>query len=66
MLILKHITGGAEKENAVNYLTKQPPPADEYYYEDDSYPVNEQTRGFGPKTQAPIKKFGAKVKKVMV
>ena len=27
--ILKHITGGAEKVNAVNYLTEPPPPEDE-------------------------------------
>ena len=25
-LVLKHITGGAEKINAVNYLSKPPPP----------------------------------------
>ena len=35
-LVLKHITGGAEKINAVNYLSKSPPPNDEFYYEEDS------------------------------
>ena len=45
-LVLKHVTWGAEKVNAVNYLSKQPPPIDEYYYEEDSYAVNKQTRGF--------------------
>ena len=29
-LILKHVTGGAEKINAVNYLSKPPPQNDEY------------------------------------
>ena len=38
-LVLKHVTGGAEKINAVNYLPKPPPP-------EDSYVVNEQTGGF--------------------
>ena len=40
-LVLKHITGGAEKKNAVNYLPKPPPPNDECHYEEDSYAVNE-------------------------
>ena len=31
-LVLKHITGGAEKRSAVNYLSKPPPPNDEFYY----------------------------------
>ena len=38
-LVLKDITGGEEKINAVNYLPKPPPP-------EDSYVVNEQTGGF--------------------
>ena len=45
-LVLKHITGGAEKINAVNYLPKPPPPNDECYYAEDSYALNKQTRGF--------------------
>ena len=40
-LVLKHVTRGAEKMNAVNYLDKPPPPNDECYYEEDSYVVNE-------------------------
>ena len=31
-LVLKHVFGGAEKINAVNYLAKPPPPNDEGYY----------------------------------
>ena len=31
-LVLKHVTGGAEKINAVNYLAKPPLPNDECYY----------------------------------
>ena len=37
---------GVEKINAVNYLSKPPPPNDECYYAEDSYAVNEQMRGF--------------------
>ena len=40
-LVLKHVTGGAEQINAVNYLCKQPPQNNECYYEDDSNAVNE-------------------------
>ena len=47
-LVLKHVTRGAEKINAVNYLAKPPPPNDECYYEEDSYAVNEQMGDFRP------------------
>ena len=50
-LVLKHITSGAEKINAVNYLSKPPPPNDKCYYEDNSYAVNEQTGGFRSSAQ---------------
>ena len=50
-LVLKHVTRGAKKVNAVNYFTKPSPPVDEYYYEEDSYSVNEQTGGFWPNAQ---------------
>ena len=53
-LVLKHITGGAEKINAVNYLLKPPPLKDECYYAEDSYAVNEQTGGFRPSAQGSI------------
>ena len=45
-LELKHVTGGAKKINAVNYLAKPPPPNDECYYAEDTYLVNEKTGGF--------------------
>ena len=45
-LVLKHVTGGAEKINAVNYLSKPPPPNDECYYVENFYAVNELTGGF--------------------
>ena len=41
--VLKHVTGGAEKINAVNYLAKPPPPIDECYYAEETYAVNEDT-----------------------
>ena len=50
-LVLKHVTRGAEKINAVNYLSKPPPLNDECYYAEDTYAVNEQTGGFRPSTQ---------------
>ena len=50
-LVLKHVIGGAEKVNAVNYLTKPSPPTYDFYYEEDSYVVNEQTGGFRPNAQ---------------
>ena len=40
-LVLKHVTRGAEKINAVNYLAKPPPPNDECYYAEDTYAENE-------------------------
>ena len=55
-LVLKHITGGAEKINAVNNLPKPPPPNDECYYVEDSYAVNEKTGGF--LTECPRLKSG--------
>ena len=42
-LVLKHVSVGIEKVNAVNYFVKPHPPADEYYYEEDTYVVNGQT-----------------------
>ena len=50
-LVLKHITRGAKKISAVNYLSKPPPPNDECYYAEDSYVVNEKTGGFRPNAQ---------------
>ena len=51
MLVLNHVTGGTEKVNAVNYLTKPPQLVDDYYYEEDTYAVNDQMVGFLPKGQ---------------
>ena len=50
-LVLKHVTGGVEKINAVNYLAKPPPPNDECYYAEDTYAVNEQAGGFRQSAQ---------------
>ena len=47
--VLKHVTRGAEKIIAVNYMAKPPPPNDECNYAKDTYAVNEQTRGFPSK-----------------
>ena len=49
-LVLKHDTGEAEKVNVVNYLTKPPLLVDEYYYEEDTYVVKDQTGGFQTNT----------------
>ena len=54
-LVLKHVTGGAEKINADNYLSKPPPQNDECYYGEDSYAVNEQTGCFRPSAQGSNK-----------
>ena len=51
--LLKHVTWGVEKVNAVNYLSRPPVPTDEYYYEKDSYVVNDQTVGFRSNAQGP-------------
>ena len=61
-LVLKHVTRGVEKINAVNYLAKPPLPNDKCYYEEDSYAVNEQTGGFRPSAQRLIRITGTKVK----
>lgn len=45
-LVLKHVSRGTGKVVLVNYLSKKPPLADEYYYEEDIYGFNDQTRGF--------------------
>ena len=49
--VWKHIIGGAEKINTVNYLSKLPPPNDGCYYVKDFYAVIEQTRDFRPSAQ---------------
>ena len=49
--VLKHVTRGAEKVNAMKYFTTQPPLVDEYYYEEDNYVVNDQIGGFQPNAQ---------------
>ena len=45
-LVLRHVSGGTEKVNAVNYLTRTSPPAEKYYYVEDGCVVNDETGGF--------------------
>ena len=65
-LVLKHVTGGAEKVNAANYLKKLPPPADEYYYEEDTYALNDRTGVSDQISKSPIKRIGVNVKEINV
>ena len=51
VLVLKHLTGGEERINVVNYFAKPPSPNDECYYAEDTYAVNEQTGGFRQSAQ---------------
>ena len=45
-LVLKHVTGGAKKINAVNFLSKPPPQNEECYYEENFYGVIKHTDNF--------------------
>lgn len=66
-LVLKHVSRGTGKVVLVNYLSKKPPLADEYYYEEDIYGFNDQTRGFWLNAQGLNQgKIGAKVKETKV
>ena len=65
-LVLKNFIGVAEKVNAVNYLSKQPPPSDKYYHEEDSYALNEQMGFFYQMPKAPIRIIGSKVREIEV
>ena len=65
-MVLKHVTGGAEKINAVKYLAKPPPPNDECYYAEDTFAVNEQTGGFQPSAQGSNQENGRQVKETKV
>ena len=51
-LVLKHVSEGTKKVNAVNYLNKPPLPSNEYNYEGDTYAVNDQMGGF--RSNAPV------------
>ena len=61
-MVLKHVTGGAEKINAVNYLSKPQPPNDKCYYAEETYAVNEQTGVSDRAPKAQIRIISAKVK----
>ena len=65
-LVFKHVNGGAQKVNKVNYLTIPPLPADEYYYEEKTYVVYEQTVVSDQTPKAPIRKIGVKVMETKV
>ncbi|XP_015081333.1 uncharacterized protein LOC107024936 [Solanum pennellii] len=55
------MVGGAEKVNAVYYLTKPPLSVDEYYYNEDDYAVNDQTEVFDKTSKALIRRIAVKV-----
>ena len=40
-LVLKHVSVSAKKVNTMNYSTKPPWTVDEYYYDEDTYIVND-------------------------
>lgn len=61
-LVMKHVSGGTEKVNAVNCLTKTPPSAKEYYYEEDAYAVKNKLEVFGQMPKFPTRISVAKVK----
>ena len=65
-LVLKHVDGGAEKVNAVKYLSKPPLLNDGYYYEEDSYAVNDQTGVSDRTPKAPMRRIGANIKETKV
>lgn len=44
-LVLNHVCGGVEKVNAMNYLSRTPPPSQLCYDVEDAYAVNDQTLG---------------------
>uniref|UniRef100_M1DV75 Integrase core domain containing protein n=1 Tax=Solanum tuberosum TaxID=4113 RepID=M1DV75_SOLTU len=65
-LVLKHVSGGAKKVSAVNYVTRTLPPVEECYYEEDAYVVNDQTGVSDQMPKDPTRKISAKVKETKV
>uniref|UniRef100_M1DNH6 Integrase core domain containing protein n=1 Tax=Solanum tuberosum TaxID=4113 RepID=M1DNH6_SOLTU len=50
-LVMKRVSGCAEEVNVVNYFTRNIPPVEECYYEEDTYAMNDQTASFRAKAQ---------------
>lgn len=42
-LVLNHVCGGVENVNAMNYLTRTPPPSQLCYDVEDAYALNDKT-----------------------
>lgn len=66
-LVIKNVSGGAEKVNAVNYFDKPPLPLDEYYYKKRHICSLWADGGFFDQMpKFPFKIIGAKDKEIKV